>query len=71
MAYGKPCDKFSPYQMPPYNYRFISDIANNQGFIQGGGGGGEPGIPSPPSRSPPSPKEIELLDSFVIKLSIE
>ena len=68
MGYGIPCDTFSPYQMPPYNYKIISDIANNQGFIQGGG---KPGIPPPPSRSPPSPKEIELLDSFVIKLSIE
>ena len=53
--------------MPPYNYKIISDVANNQGFIQGGG---KLGIP-PPSGSPPSPKEIELLDSFVIKLSIE
>ena len=35
MAYGIPCDKFPPYQMPPYNYKIISDIANNQGFIQG------------------------------------
>ena len=58
MAYGIPCDKFPPYQMPPYNYKIISDIANNQGFIREGGNLGFPpqSKSSPPKQKSPFPQ---------------